>query len=132
MSTNLVFREGNKDNSPPQYDKSFLMFLMTSLSRAYQKAAENVYFAETVDEYFEYAKTEILGKGTHAIVDGQLTPLKVLWLDARFGATFSKAFAHLEEIQTGYGTWYRSKNRVKGIYPFKGFVTTKNWFGNEV
>ena len=101
-------------------------------SSAYQKAAENVYYPTNVDDYYEDAKTKILGKGTHAIISGQLEPLKILWLDSRFGATYAKAFAHLEKIETGYGTWYRSKERVKGIYPFNGLVTTKNWFGNEV
>ena len=84
------------------------------------------------DNYYEDAKNKILDKGTHAIIDGQLTPLKIKLLDARFGAIVAKAFAHLVEIETGYGTWYRSKERIKGIYPFKGPQTTKNWFGNEV
>ena len=75
------------------------------------------------------AKHKILGNGTHVIIAGSLSPLKILWLDPRFGATLARVYKHLE---TGFGTWYRSKERIDGKYPFAGPITTKNWYGNEV
>ena len=93
--------------------------------------AEKIHVSKDDDEYFLDAKYKILGNGTHVIIDGALSPLKIMYLDARFGeipACGCKAV----KIETGFGTWYRSKERLDGFYPFAGPITTKNWYGNEV
>ena len=87
--------------------------------------------SKSYDEYYEDAKHKILGNGTHVIMDGSLSPVKLLWLDPRFGDEVAKAYPE-DEIETGYGTWYRSKERIDGKYPFAGPITRKNWYGTEV
>ena len=54
-----------------------------------------------------------------------------MWLDARFGEVMVKKFPEWE-VETGFGTWYRSKEKVDVLHPFQGPITTKNWYGNEV
>ena len=97
----------------------------------FQKAAEKIYEAKDVDEYYSDAKYKILGNGTHVIIQSSLSPLIILWLDSRFGAGVEKKHPG-KGWETGFGTWYRSKERVDGKYPFSGPITTKNWYGNEV
>ena len=36
------------------------------------------------------------------------------------------------QLETDIGTWYKSKERLHGRYPFGSPITTKNWYGNEV
>ena len=108
----------------------FRMISVSSLWSEYQKAAENVYFPNphSGDVYFEDAKQKILGEGTHAIVSNQLSPVKIKWLDARFGAKYLNTYGSRGYVfETGFGTWYRSRERVQGFYPFNGPTTTKNW-----
>ena len=96
--------------------------------------AENIHVSKDGDEYFLDAKHKILGNGTHVIIDGTLSPLKIMYLDARFGEVkyFFKCGCIHVESEKGFGTWYRSKEKVDIHYPFAGPITTKNWYGNEV
>ena len=34
-------------------------------------------------------------------------------------------------VNSGRG-WYRSKEKVAGMYPYAGYLTNKNWHLNEV
>ena len=82
----------------------------------YQQAGENVYESEDYDQYYLDAKHKILGNGTHVILAGALQPLKLYWL----------------ETKEGLGIWYRSKERLEGVYPYGGPITFRNWYGKEV
>lgn len=61
---------------------------------------------------------DVIGAGTHAQMIASLDPLEVV-------------MGENEKINSGRG-WYRSKEKVEGMYPYAGYLTNKKWHMNEV
>ena len=59
-------------------------------------------------------KNKVLLNGTHVTMGVSLSPLAV------------------RKLAPKYGTWYKSKERLDGTYPYAGPISLKNWYGNEV
>ena len=55
---------------------------------------------------------------THAFMGSSLSPWEL-------------SLGENKEINSGRG-WYRSKEKVAGIYPYAGYLTNKKWHLNEV
>ena len=54
----------------------------------YHKA--KIHASKDLNSYYDDAKHKILGNGTHVIMDGALSPTKILRLDSRFGKWFTR------------------------------------------
>ena len=70
------------------------------------------------DHYDNISKYEVIGAGTHALMTAYLT-------------TWDLYYGENKEINSGRG-WYRSKEKVAGMYPYAGYLTNKKWHLNEV
>ena len=84
-------------------------FLAQSSIPEYNKLAETIYITKDWDEYDNCTEYLVVGKGTHATMVSYLYP-----------------------YQFDMGRWYRSKEKLRGFYPYRGYLTNKKWFLNEV
>ena len=77
---------------------------------------ENYDILNDYDHYDYMSEHYVFGAGTHAVMLPSLT-----WWELQLG----------NKINSGRG-WYRSKEKVAGMYPYAGYLTNKKWHLNEV
>ena len=91
-------------------------FLLQSSIPEYNILGENMIFADDMDHFDNITKHDLMGAGTHSIMIGNLGPYYLA-----MGGWY-----HPE----GRG-WYRSKEKVAGVYPYGGYLSSKKWHLNE-
>ena len=84
-------------------------FLIESSIAEYRILGENTIIPNDWDHYNRITKYDVIGNGTHAI----MSPF--LWQE-----------------DLDLGTWYRSKEKLSGLYPYSGYLTNTKWHLNEV
>ena len=87
----------------------FRDFLAQSPIPAHQKLSETIISPKDWDEFDDFTKNYVMGKGTMA----QVT-------------------SYLWEEELALGKWWRSKERVSGFNPNAGYLSNKKWHLNEV
>ena len=92
----------------PGYE-SWKYWLSSRSIPEYNKLAETLIITKDWDEFNYYSEHHVIGKGTHAMLIGYLTP---------------------HELEMG--RWWRSKERLRGGDPNYGYVSNKKWKLNEV
>ena len=95
-------------------------FLLESSIPEYKILGENYIIADDYDHFFYLAKHDVIGAGTHAMMEGFLNPYYL-----------AMGKKHHPEGNGTYG-WYRSKEMLAGDNPFVGYLTNKKWHLNEV
>ena len=93
-------------------------FLRESSLDEFKILGENYIIADDWDHYYYMSEQDVLVAGTHAQMVSYLAPPEL-------------SIGDNEEINSGRG-WYRSKEKVAGIYPYAGWLTNKKWHLNEV
>ena len=91
-------------------------FLLESSITEYNMLGENYDILNDYDHYDYMTEHYVFGAGTHAVMLPSLT-----WWELQLG----------NKINSGRG-WYRSKEKVAGMYPYAGYLTNKKWHLNEV
>ena len=85
-------------------------FLLESSIPEYNKLGEIFIIADNWGHFYNMTEHDVIGAGTHAWMGGDLSNPWALSL----------------------GRWYRSKEKVSGIFPYGGYLTNKKWHLNEV
>ena len=93
-------------------------FLLESSITEYKILGENFIVADDLDHFDYMTEHDVIGGGTHATMASYLYPYEL-------------AYGENKEINSGRG-WYRSKEKVPGVYPYNGYLTNKKWHLNEV
>ena len=83
-------------------------FLLKSSIPEYNILGENLIFADDMDHFDNITKHDVIGAGTHAVM-----------------------VAALESYELAMGRWYRSKDKVAGMNPYSGYLSSKKWHLNE-
>ena len=91
-------------------------FLLESSIHEYNILGENYLIADDWDHYKNFSEQHVLGAGTHALMTASVLPYQL-----KLG----------KKVNSGRG-WYRSKEKVAGIFPYGGYLTNKKWHLNEV
>ena len=93
-------------------------FLLESSITDYNILGKSYIVADDFDHFYYMSEHDVIGAGTHAMMSSYLGPSLL-----KMGEN--------KEINSGRG-WYRSKEKVAGMYPYAGFLTNKKWHLNEV
>ena len=101
----------------PGYD-FWKNFLLDSSIPEYKILGENYVLADDWDHYHYFAEYHVIGAGTHGLMTPSLSPQEL-----KLGKN--------KAVNSGRG-WYRSKEKVAGMFPFGGYLTNKKWHLNEV
>ena len=92
--------------------------LLESSITDYNILGEIYKVANDWEEYDYITEHDLIGAGTHAQMASIITPEEM-------------ELGKNKEINSGRG-WYRSKEKVAGMYPYAGYLTNKKWHLNEV
>ena len=93
-------------------------FLLESSLPEYKILGQNYFIADDWDHFDYMTEHDVIGAGTHAMMASALGPLEL-------------SLGENKEINSGRG-WYRSKEKVAGMFPYAGYLTNKKWHLNEV
>ena len=83
--------------------------LLQSTIHEYNKLGENIVFADSWDHFYDMTGEDVIGAGTHALMG-----------------------PYVGGRERAMGRWYRSEERVSGVFPYGGYLTNKKWHLNEV